>query len=393
MHIHKHIIDRAKFTELNEIYWAMSLKTFAVSFITIFIPIYLFKLGYSPFSIFFFYAAFNFFIPLLNEIAARIITKIGPKHTMILSFPALMIFLGMLLTLPIYKWNLLLLAFIWSIETGLFWMSYHVDFSKAKHKKTCTSELSKIEILCSIFGAVTPFVGGVIASMYGISFTLVLSIFFLVFAALPLLKTSEPYVRQTIDMKKIQVKKILRDLLSYAGLGMDFAAMMVIWPLFVFLIVKSYQAVGAIESFALILMIVITFMVGKYADRTDKQKLIKRGGIVSGFVWMGKALSQSISQVIFFNLINAVTFPFLKLPFAAEFYIHADEEARIEYILWMERAVDYGRMFFFLILAALSFYFEIKFVLIAGLLLAIPGSLLTGLMRPVTKEVCDANHQ
>ena len=386
MHIQKHLIDRAKHTELNEIYWAVSLKTFAISFVMIFIPIYLYNLGYTFLQIFLFFAALYFFIAITNELSARVIIKIGPKHTMALSFPLLVFFLWLLLTLPYYKWNLFLLAFVWGFEMAFFWMSYHIDFSKAKHKKTCASELSRIEVLCTIFGAIAPFIGGFIASRFDISFTFLISIIFIVLASLPLFKTGEPHIKNYIDMKKIQPKKIYKDLISYIGMGIDFSAMTVIWPLFVFLLVKTYELVGAIESIALLLMVFITLIVGKLADHEDKQKLLKRGGFVNGSIWLVKAFSQTGLQVLMFNILNAITFPFLKLPFFSEFYLHADEEARIEYILWMERAVNLGRSVLFLFLAFLSLYFDIKIVLIISFILAALGAFMTSLMRPVVTE-------
>ena len=43
----KHHIHNAKYLERNRIYWAMSLKTFGVSLVGVFVPAYLYTLGYS----------------------------------------------------------------------------------------------------------------------------------------------------------------------------------------------------------------------------------------------------------------------------------------------------------------------------------------------------------
>lgn len=387
MHIHQHIAERIKNTELNEIFWSMSLRTFAVSIITIFIPIYFFKLGYSFFEIFLFLTFLNLFTILTDSLAAKVVTIIGPKHTIVLSFPALMVFLWFLLTLPVYHWNLYFLATIFALETGLFWMGYHVDLSKAKDSENCTSEISKIDILASIFGALAPFIGGFIATNYGIGFTLILAMVFLVFASFPLFRTSEPHIRQTIDMSKISLKKIWRDLISYGGLGIDMSATIFVWPIFVFLLFKSYESVGIIESLALFITITATFIAGKYADHTNKPRLIKRGGAFNGIIWLIKTIIQNGAHVLLVNFANAITFPFLKLPFASEFYIHADEEARIEYILWMERMVDLSRGLYFLVLAILAFYFDIKIVLIFGFILAAMGAFLAGMMRPAETDL------
>lgn len=391
MHIRKHIVDRIKYTELNEIYWSLALKTIATSFITVFIPIYLYKLGYSLTEVFLYFVALNFFLLFLKELAARIIIRIGPKHVMALSYPMMIVYFAMLLTWPTYKWNLFLMVFVSAFEMALFWMSYHFDFSKAKHKDSCTSEVSKVEILISVCGAVTPFIGGVIASRYDISFTFMIAIFFLIFAAIPLFKTSEPYIRQNIDMKKIELKKIWKDLAASFGMGIDSGAASVAWPLFIFFIVKTYENVGIVESVALILTVAISFLVGKYADRTNRHDLIKRGGSLNAFMWLIKTLAQNALHVLAFNIVHAVAFPILKLPFESEFYIHADEEARLEYILNTESAIDIGRALYFLILVISSIYFGLRMVFIIAFVIAAFCAFLTGMMRPAlneTKKIC-----
>ncbi len=386
MREHKHLVDRIKFSELNEIYWVASLRVLAISFIDVFIPVYLYKLGYTFVEIFLFFALVYGFKVLAERLTARLSAKIGPKHGIALSFPLFLLYLWMFSTLPIYNWSLIFLAFISGLANALFWISYHTDFSKVKHNKVCSTEISKAEILTALCGAIAPFIGGYIAYRWNISFSFLLAIFVLVLATFPLFKTSKPHIPRSLDMKKINLKKILPDLLSYAGLGIDDAVGGYIWPFFIFFILETYENVGAVQSLTLLVMVIATFLIGKYSDQKDRHQVLKRGGVINSIVWFIKIFTQTTFQVLVFNIINAIILPFIRLPFISEFYIHADEESRLEYIVLMEETIDLSRTLFFLILMGLAFYLPIKAILILGLLIAGFGTLLVSFMRPTVYE-------
>jgi len=373
-------------------YWAMALRWFALSFINIFIPIYLYNLGFGLVTIFLYLAALEFVCIFLVPLAGWLSAKFGPKHAMTVSFPFTLGMLWLYLTLPQSPGNLWLLILVGPVAAIFFWMSYHIDFSKVKDKDQCGSEISKLQILMALVSAGAPFIGGVIATHYGIDTVFIMTIVLLAMAVVPLFKTGEPHIPHSLNFKKIDLKKIYPDLLSYGGMGIETDGALVIWPLFIYLILKSYQSVGMVESLTLAIVVVVTYLAGKKIDQEDKGKILKKSSFLNGIVWTVKSVVRNFSHILFFNLLTALIYPFYNISFISEYYLHADEGSRVEYITWMEVAILIFRLFFFLLLALLAIYLEIKTVLIIALLLTAAGTFLTGVMRPVV-ELTAANHK
>ena len=87
--------------ELNEIYVSMALKTFALSMVSIFVPIYLVNLGYSFAQVFVYYAVARIVHALFVVRAAKTVASFGLKHTILFSMPFLILYYLALYYLPV----------------------------------------------------------------------------------------------------------------------------------------------------------------------------------------------------------------------------------------------------------------------------------------------------
>src|SRR4051812_29274710 len=96
----KHFWRDVGFDELSEIYISMMFRALALSVVGIFVPIYLYKLGYGLTSILLFYGTFSFMRMLCDVLAGYTVARIGPKHTMLMSTFFQIINLALLLSLP-----------------------------------------------------------------------------------------------------------------------------------------------------------------------------------------------------------------------------------------------------------------------------------------------------
>ena len=73
--------------ELNELYISRAIMAFALSLISLFVPIYFYQLGFSISKIllFFFLIALYFFV--LTLFTPKIIAKVGIRHSILFSIP------------------------------------------------------------------------------------------------------------------------------------------------------------------------------------------------------------------------------------------------------------------------------------------------------------------
>ena len=135
----RHFWRTVGFDELSDLYASMLIRSLALSLVGIFVPIYLYKLGYSVQSILGYYAVFFMSRVVVDILVAFIVARIGPKHTIACSTLGNIFYLSMLLSMQELGWPLPLLAVIGTITNSLFFVAFHTDFSKIKHRNFAAS--------------------------------------------------------------------------------------------------------------------------------------------------------------------------------------------------------------------------------------------------------------
>jgi MFS family permease len=384
-----HHFWRLKYTELNEIFAFMSLRSFALSLVSIFIPIYLYVSGYGFNGLATFYLVM-FTVELIFEFPVAVfIKRFGPKHLIALSTPFLLTHFMMLLTIKNYNWPLWSLAFTGGLSLALYWQSYHYDFSRAKHRKKTSIEIGKLYITVAILGVLAPFVGGLIATKFGIEWVYGAVIIILTSGIGILFKTTDTNFRPgKLNFGNIKLGEISGDMIAYGGYMIEACASLQIWPLFLFLIVRSYEKVGLVTSTALLVTIITTYYVSKNSDRNGRMQYLRSGGFLSGIVSFLKIFVVSLPQAFGINIFKSFANSIQASPFVSEYYIHADEESRSEYIYLMESANDLSKIFLYGFLLVLLLFLPEDSVIIIGLLMGAIGAFVSMLMPPAKCEIC-----
>lgn len=380
---------RLKFTELNEIYIFNSLRSLAFTFIAYFIPIYLLSTQGSIKIVFLYYAILYGGEALFEPVSAKLIRHLGPKHTIALSVPFLLAHFFFLQTLSVYNWPIWLLSISGSIGLAFFWQAYHYDFSKAKRKKKATSDVTNQYIIIYLLAVAAPFLGGFLMDNGGpfITFGIVISL--LLIGTTVLFRTTDKHeTTNKLNFSKLNYKCLRRDALSYAGLTIEGFVSMTAWPLFIFLIFGSYTKLGLVVSISLLVSIIIMYVVGKKSDKNihNKMKYLRFGGLGKGIVDLSKVIVSTVFGVYFVSIAKSIVGSFFLTPWFSEYYMHADEQPRSEYIMVMEMAVDLIRSAFSVFLIILSFFVALETLLIIALIFGGVGTIIGSTMPAAKSE-------
>jgi len=389
----QHQLFRIRFTELNEIFAVMSLRSFVTGMIGMFVPIYMYTIGFSLADIFYLHIIM-FSAEFVSEyLAAKIISRFGPKHAIAISMPFLIAFFWMLNTVRAFGWPLWLIGIMGGISLALYWEGYNFDFSRSKSKNGVTKDISRLYIILAVLGAIAPFIGGSIATNFGFGVLYGVVLVLLVLVFLPLIWFKERHIPKKFDSKKIRITSISRELISYGGSGMEASIAITVWPLFVFAIVGTAQKVGFVTSLALVLTIIVTYIVGVKVNNRNRHNFVKAGGVMDGMIYALVVFVDSFGQVLSLNFARSLIGSLRSAPFISEYYLHADEGNRAEYIYIMESAIDLFRVCMFTVLYLLTFVFTTSQVLIVGLLFGAAGSFLTSLMPRAKCEMPACLHK
>jgi MFS family permease len=357
MNGHHHFFHFLKNRELNELYASIALRAFAISMTGIFIPIYLYQLGYSFSQIFLFFGLTGLFHALFVFPASKVSSKLGLKHSMFASMPFLILFFLLLYALENYSIPLVLLALPLGISTSMFWVSYHSDFSRVSTKDHRGSEVGISQILAAIFSVIGPIVGGFILLNFGFSVLFILVSFLLLGSIMPLFMSHELHQPMEFSLKGFFRGQRLRDVFTFVGYGAEMRLGTVVWPLFIFIFILSeqYVSLGLVSSLALFVALIFTFASGKISDTHNKKKMFRLGVIFTSVVWAVKSFIVTPLQVFvvdgFYGASQAIT----HVPFDTMNYERAKKHDIMKTIARREFFVHFGA---FLLFMTLMFFTE-----------------------------------
>jgi MFS family permease len=107
----------------------------------------------------------------------------------------------------------------------MFCIPFNVDFSVVKHKAHAGKEIGYVNIMEKVGGVAGPVAGGLIATLFGGQYIFLLAIIMMILGGVSLLRGGEPVpVRQKLGFNFTLVARMKRDLLSFAGAGLELTA-------------------------------------------------------------------------------------------------------------------------------------------------------------------------
>lgn len=346
----RHFWRFAGFDELSEIYVSMMLRSLSLSLIGVFIPVYLIELGYGVPGIISFFICFFAVRAIADIVAGFTVARFGPKHTMLMSYFLQIIAALFFVTLPDRGWSLVLPAAFWGASNSLFFIAFHVDFSKIKHSKHGGKELGFVNIMEKIGGAIGPLIGGVVALIFGAEYTFLVAAGLLMLGLIPLFQTSEPIkTHQKLNFKLMPMESIKRDLFCHTFFGIENNLCLALWPAFLTLFVLGenvYIEVGFLTSIGMVASLFATYTIGKLIDQRHGRKLLRISAVGNAILHGIRPFVSNLYGAFGVNVVNDILTVGYRLPYTKGWYDAADDlpGRRIMYLTTMEAFSSYTKL-------------------------------------------------
>lgn len=342
--LRRHFWRSVGFDELSEIYVSMMFRGLAISLTGLFVPLYMLRLGHAPSDVAL--TAMWYFVArtvLCDVGAAYTVARIGPKHTILIGNLLLITSTALFLSLGHMHWPIWLLGGVWGASASFFFIPFHVDFSKVKHKVHGGKELGYVNIMEKIGFAIGPIAGGFVATIFGAQYIFLLAIVLLLVGIMPLFRSGEPVKQhQKLDWKGLDVAKHKYDFISYGALGIENTLCIFLWPLYlgVFVLVGSaaYAKLGVLSSVAVVGSVSTAFIIGKLIDNKKGRYLLRISAVLNALVHVGRPFIHSYGASVAANLANESITTGYRMPYLKGMYDASDDLPgyRIVYITSME---------------------------------------------------------
>lgn len=352
----------------------MMFRGLSISLTGLFIPIYLYQLGYSIASIFMFAAWYFTFRAVVSDLAAGYaVAKIGPKHSMFVGHILLIASTGLFLTLPNFGWPIWFLGAVQAASGSFFFIPFHVDFSKVKHSRHGGKELGFMNIMERIGAALGPIIGGLVATIFGAQYIFLVAAGLLLLGWVPLFRTGEvTRTSQHLDFRNFSVKDKGRDFLSVMALGVENSISITMWPLFLGVFVLSgssvYAKLGFITSSSFIVSILAAKSIGRMIDNRHGRQLLRTSAVVNAGVHLMRPFVGNLPFALGVNLANEAVTPGYRMPYFKGLYDAADDlpGQRIVYLCSIEIMGCIAKATLWWLLTILTLIVSGKFVMQIG---------------------------
>jgi MFS transporter, DHA1 family, multidrug resistance protein len=372
----RHYWRRVDFDELAELYVSMMMRSLALSLVAIFVPIYLWELGFSLSAILGFVCWFFAFRIFSSYYGSYLVAKIGPKHTIALSYVFLIVSLFMFVGLKQMAIPLGFIALFFGFASSLFYLGYHVDFSKVKHALNGGKEVGYMNFVERTGKILGPLIGGVIAAVFGAEYIFLIAIALFLLGLLPLFLTAEPVrIERRPDFRVLKKRNLTRDYISFTGIMINSTIIGSLWPLYVALFVIQFEnlyiGVGLMASVGSVLGLASALAIGSIIDKRKGRAVLRLSSVLHGVVNVLRAFVPNLAFAVGLNAFGEVTDNGTRLVHVKGMYDKADSVGgRIEYISMMETVSCVVKLFVYLGLLSLSLVVGAREVLMIAMFVA-----------------------
>jgi MFS family permease len=322
--------------ELKIFYFSIALYNLAISLVQIFIPIYLFKKGFSFSSILLFFALSQLGRLLFLPLAAHLSSFFGAKKIIVIAFVFQAIYFFFLQKIDYFSvgfWgSVIFYGAIWAF----LYLPCAIHFSKIAPNEKRGKIIGQINSYSAIFSAAGPLLGGIIIFQYGFNYVFLLSILIIVPAITLLLSTPEVSKIRKINFSLVKIKKVYPDLIANGFFNFQTLINFIMWPLFIFIIIPQYQTIGFIQTISLFISLIAFNSIGKLTDKFNRNKLLFIGSVLNGITGSLRILANSPLKIFLFNTISIFTGPLQAFSWTAKLQEHLDQEVRTEYMTLFE---------------------------------------------------------
>ena len=348
--------------DVTKLYIAIAIRNLALGMVLLFEPIYLYLyFGESlPLTLAFFavmYGAYGFLAPF----GGRIMARIGPTKSILLSLVFYFGYYLSLFFLPVSPWFLLLSQLSIVLGLLLFWPAFHTDFARFSSKISRGRDVGKLNVMRLFPMIVSPIIGGWILVLFGypVLFAMVLAV--LIASVIPLLYSKETHEVYTDSYKgawkRTWKKENIGTSIAFAADGLEVVIASVFWPLFLFSLAITFESMGAIASFALVISSLFMLYAGRLSDTKERSWLLNIGALWTSISWVIKYFIVTTFDAFLAHTLYRLSRVAAAVPFQTFFYEKAalKEAEADEFIISREIIVNVAR-FVFLGLAALVFW-------------------------------------
>ena len=373
---------------LIALFTAKTILMAASGLLGLFLPIFLYKLFGNNFQYaMLYYGVSSLIYALLVPLGALYLYKFGFRNALFMSS-----IWGALFYVAFYFTNvenafylIPLSILILTLNRICYWLPYHVDFAILTNKSERGKQFSVFESTRNILSGLIPILSGFLVARFG--FDSIFAIAVILFAAssfsyLKVPRTNEVYswsYKQT--WQEFFHKKNRKTVFAFMADGAEGIVGMIVWPIFIYELLKGdILQVGILSSLIIVVTVIAQIALGKYIDKKkeNKEGILKWGSSLYSIGWVFKIFIFTAFHIFVVGVYHNLMKIFLRTPFDVLTYeIAADQGHYVdEFTVMHEMAIHFGKVLAVISAIILSLFLPLQWTFGLAALAAISFNLL-----------------
>lgn len=382
-HYFSHKVNR----EVKEVYWQTFISNLAISLVFVFEPIYLYTLGYSLISIMWFYVLVYAWYVILIGFGAKITSRIGYKHSILVSNVLYVGYWIALFSIRSHPALFFITPVFFALQKSFFWPAFDADVAIHDGKSQRGREVGVLFSIIQLTLIVSPLIGGLVSSGLGFFLLFALASVLMIFSAWPLFQTPDIFDLHGFrfgDLLKI-FRQYPSNFFGYWGYAEDLMVMS-LWPVYIFLVVPQVVSVGLITTSAMLIATLLMLYIGRKTDMSKKVEVVRNTSLLYSLTWFGKFLAVNTPAVLVFDVLTKAAKGLVNIPMVSVTFEIAgskDGEFALAYSVFYEISLAIGKIITALGAIAILYYTDNIFIVFAfaGVLTLFYGFLKTSPAR------------
>lgn len=332
---------------VKELYLTVAIMDLATAAVMIFEPIYLYTQKYSvqQILIFFFIAYCLYFV--IMPLGAKFANGRGYEQSILVSTVFLVLYYLCLFVLPQHRWLIFLAPAFLALQKTFYWPGYHADFARFSNEREQAREISTLRVINSLVYIIGPLAGGLIITFSSYQALFIVVIALIAVSNFPLLLYRQPFTPHSFSYMKsyrrLLKKERRRQFFAYLGFGEELVVL-VLWPIFIWLVIKSSLGVGTVVALATFITTIVTIYVGRVCDKHRKHPVIKLGSTLYALSWTLRAFAGTGVQIFLLDSLSRISKNMVYVPLTAITYYRARRYDIMKGVLFLEMSLVIGKL-------------------------------------------------
>lgn len=365
--------------QVKELFIFTTLIDFALALVTIFEPIYLYKIGYGLNEIMLFYFIVYILYFVIMPFGAKFSHRFGYEFGMFVGSLFFIAFYVSLFFIDTYPVLFFISPIVFAIQKMFYWPAYHANFARFSDKEEQGKQISVVTVATSIVFILGPVLAGFIISQWGYGTLFIVASILFLSSNIPTLMT-----RESFKITSFSYKKAYQDLfslenrksfLAYIGFGEELIAV-IVWPVFISIVIANIFDLGLVVTLATFVTTLVVFYIGKLTDSRNKRKILSLGSYIYALSWFFRIFIINTAGVFFVDTLsrlgkNIISVPLIALTYEKAKELEASKERVImSRVLFFEMSLVVGKILAILIIFILTYFiadeslaFKITFIL------------------------------